>query len=392
MLAIEVMFQFGTYLTSPIVSKYIVFLGASIAVGGFVAGLNASVAMIVRPFVGWFADRVGKKALLLVSAVLFAVAAFGCALSPSPFFVGLFRGVQGVAFALRSAVLVSMVSLVVPRERLGTAVGWIGLASTLSCALGPAIGSAVGFAWGYSASFLFAGILFVAGLILAALIPFSVGKGKEGLSGVRDGVVVKKGEGRGRHSSIRIGDFLYKPALPITLVAGLMVVPNGAALTLIILAGDQRGIMGAAAYFVFFSLAALVSKPLVGRLSDRIGLTAAVAPMLVVELIATVLLAFMGSVFFLIAAGLCMGVGQSSAYSALQAEAVRVAGSDEVGRASNTFFVGPDIGMGMGPLAAGWAMETLGITAMFLLCGFLVLIALCVLLIFEWKRKGNARC
>ena len=135
---IEALFQFGAYMTNPIVSGYAVALGASIAVGGLLAGLSASMALAARPLTGWLADRLAKRSFLLIAAALFCVSAFGCALATPVVLIGLFRVLAGVAFAFRSAAVIALVSLAVPPARLGQAVGWTGIAQTVSCALGPA--------------------------------------------------------------------------------------------------------------------------------------------------------------------------------------------------------------------------------------------------------------
>ena len=41
LLLVEAVFQFATYLLNPVISSYVVLLGSSLAVGGFVAGLVA---------------------------------------------------------------------------------------------------------------------------------------------------------------------------------------------------------------------------------------------------------------------------------------------------------------------------------------------------------------
>ena len=120
LLLVEAVFQFATYLLNP---GDLQLRGAawasSLAVGGFVAGLVASAALAMRPFTGWIADKLSKTTLLVMAAALFSVAAFGCATVSSVFWIGVFRVVQGVAFAFRSAVVVSLVSVVVSQDHCG---------------------------------------------------------------------------------------------------------------------------------------------------------------------------------------------------------------------------------------------------------------------------------
>lgn len=395
---IEALFQFGAYMTNPIVSGYAVALGASIAVGGLLAGLSASMALVARPLTGWLADRLAKRSFLLIAAALFCVSAFGCALATSVVLIGLFRVLAGVAFAFRSAAVIALVSLAVPPARLGQAVGWTGIAQTVSCALGPAAGALVIGAAGYAASFAAAGVLFSAGFLLClAVREPRAGRGAPGVSRAGEGAAPARGprasgspaptSGRGVRARLR--SIIYLPNVPIALMAGLSIVPHGVAVTLLLTAGEMRGIAGVSAYFAVYAAAALVSKPTAGRLTDRWGMRRVAAPALAVELVGTVLLALMASLPAVLVAAACMGVGQASAYSAIQAEAVRGVPACELGRASNTFYIGTDVGMGFGPMALGVVLQLAGVTAMFLAGSVLVLLALGTLAAYHpSKPKG----
>ena len=97
----------------------------------------------------------------------------------------------------------------------------------------------------------------------------------------------------------------------------------------------------------------------------------------------------MASLPAVLVAAACMGVGQASAYSAIQAEAVRGVPACELGRASNTFYIGTDVGMGFGPMALGVVLQLAGVTAMFLAGSVLVLLALGTLAAYHpSKPKG----
>lgn len=159
--------QMALYLTRPITASYAVSLGASVAAAGFVAGLLATAAVVVRPLSGSFSDLFSKKNLLVAAAALFAVSAFGCATATTTLMLGAWCAVQGFAFAFKSTLIISMASLVVPRESLGSGVGWLSIAYTVACALGPAIGSSLGGSFGYPVVYLLSACLLVVGFVLA---------------------------------------------------------------------------------------------------------------------------------------------------------------------------------------------------------------------------------
>lgn len=378
LLLIEAVFQFATYMMNPIISSYVVFLGASLAVAGFVAGLVASSALVMRPFTGWIADRLSKSTLLVLAAALFTAASFGCAFAPDVWWIGLFRVLQGIAFALRSAVVVSLVTVVVSHDFLGRAVGWVGVVTTASCAIAPSVAVGIGARVGYFGCFMIAGALFAVGLVLAVLfkLPHDIR------------VCHRMLREQGKHVDdrvFRLRNFVYVPAIPYSMMAALSGVPHGINVSLLLTVGDVRGIAGVSLYFTLYALSALVSRPLAGRLCDTKGFGIVVAPALIIELTGVAVLVVMSSVAAAALAGVLIGIGQGSAYSALQAEAVRNAGVQELGRASNTFYIGPDINMGMSPFVGGFIMQTWGVAAMYTVCFGFVFAAL-ILFLFMKKR------
>ncbi len=101
--------------------------------------------------------------------MLFTIAGFGCAFAPSLELLGFFRATQGIAFALKSVILVGFVAFIVPHDYVGTAVGFFTIASTVASALAPTVGELVGSTFGYSNSFLVAGCFYLFGFILILL-------------------------------------------------------------------------------------------------------------------------------------------------------------------------------------------------------------------------------
>lgn len=375
---IETMLQFGLYLTRPLIAGYAVSLGASLAVAGFLAGLLATAALIMRPMSGIVTDRLGKKGLLVVSCALFAVSALGCALFRSVPLAAAFLALQGFAFAFKSTVVVSLASLVVPASKLGSGVGWLGVAYTIACALGPALGSFVGGAVGYAGAFAVSATLLFAGLVLAVLFKAP----RETCAHAVPTAPSRSGCG--------FAAWFHGPTLLLSAVAGLLMVAQGVTSSFVLLVGDMRGIEGASLYFLVYSLATLAARPLAGRASDSFGVRAVALPMMLLAAFGMTAAAFLESFAGVVVAGACMGVGQGSAYCALQAESVRGVPQDRVGRAANTFYLGPDLCMGLGPVVGGFVLQAAGAAALFLFNAAAVLLGLILLAVFGSRRRGSS--
>lgn len=380
LLAFDTIYQFGAYMTNSIISVYAVALGATYAVAGLLAGMNPGTSMAVRPITGFVADLLSKKTLLVLCAILFFAATLGCAVFESFVLLGACRVLQGASFALRSACVVSLTARVVPKSRLATGMGWLGLSSIIANAVGPMIGETVGQAFGYSTSFLLTSGLLLVGLALA--VAFRMPKDASAVSTAKKPITLTK-----LKDAFHVKNFLYKPSIPLTIMAGLSGIPMGISIALVILAAEQRGIEGATLYFTFYAVAAFVAKPLMGRVTDAVGAGKVTVPLLLTELAGVFVLAFMADTWMVALGGALIGIGQGSVYSVLQAESVRNVDPSEAGRAANTFYIGPDINMCTSPIIGSILLDTFGVTALY---SYAALAMLTCIGIFVWRESGKS--
>lgn len=378
LLAFDVIYQFGAYMTNTVISVYAVTLGATYAVAGLMAGLNPGASMASRPFTGLIADLASKKALLVASAALFLAATLGCALFESLALIGACRVLQGVSFALRSVCVVALVARVVPESRLHGGMGWMGLSSVVSTAVGPLLSQQVGTAVGYRGSFLIASGLLAVGVALA--LAFRRPPRSD------DDAARPRPTLRSLRAAASWRSLIYRPNLVYTAMAGLSGVPQGMSVALIILAADQRGIAGATLFFTAYALAALVGRPLMGRVADGLGARRIVLPLFAVELAAVVVLGTMASTAMIVVGGLLLGIGQGSLYPVLQAEAVRGVPPEAMGRAANTFYIGPDVNMCLSPIVGGVLLGSLGVGALYAFGGAAVVVAA---ILFLWRARHS---
>jgi MFS family permease len=88
---------------------------------------------------GRLADRYGRRRLYRLGMVGFAVAALASALAPNPWVLIAARTVQGGAGAAVMASALALALPLVPAERRGVAMGWLGIAGSGASLLGPLI-------------------------------------------------------------------------------------------------------------------------------------------------------------------------------------------------------------------------------------------------------------
>jgi EmrB/QacA subfamily drug resistance transporter len=89
---------------------------------------------------GATSDRVGRRRIFVVGLVIFVCASLGCALSTSPLFLNLARGVQGVGAAGMFATSLALLASAFHGKERGTAVGIWGATIGAAVAIGPLVG------------------------------------------------------------------------------------------------------------------------------------------------------------------------------------------------------------------------------------------------------------
>lgn len=103
---------------------------------------------------GRLADMVGRRRLLLAGLGTFVIASIACGLAPRLWVLIAARAVQGAGAALMMSLTMAFIADVVPRERVGRAMGLLGTMSAIGTALGPSLGGALTAAIGWRAIFL----------------------------------------------------------------------------------------------------------------------------------------------------------------------------------------------------------------------------------------------
>jgi MFS transporter, DHA1 family, multidrug resistance protein len=226
---------------------------------------QALAMMIASPVWGALADRFGRKRMveraLYSGAVLIALMAF---VRSAEELVAL-RVIQGLTTGVVAATT-SMVASVVPRDRLGYAMGVMQTALWSGVSVGPVIGGVLEYAFGYRAAFaITAGLLLVGGLLVTTLVRerfVPPPRGRGGVRGFTAGLAaVVAAPSVTTIFAVRFlawsGRTMIVPFLPL-FVAALMA---GSAA-----AGIVTGLAIGAS-----SLAGTLTSIALGRLGDRVG-------------------------------------------------------------------------------------------------------------------------
>ena len=173
-LAASFCFMASPMLVTPLITGFSGSIGASAALMGIIGGLTNLCSLLCRPLVGNLADRVSKYRMCFLGAGLAALACVGYIAAFHPGLVIAARVVNGVGYACSSVCVSTWLSNLLPKEKIGSGMGFYGMMNALAMAVAPAIGISVYHALGYHAAF---GAALAFALGAALLIQFVKDKG-----------------------------------------------------------------------------------------------------------------------------------------------------------------------------------------------------------------------
>lgn len=341
-------FAFSSFHLLP---KYLaVELGAGPGTIGAVAGVFGAAAVVTTLGLGSCIDRVSRRTLLTVAALLMAAtaAAFICVDSVGVMLY-LLRTLQGVAFTMQMAAMSTLIVEMAPAPRLGEAMGLSGSAMLIMNAVAPAIDEPLADAVGWPAVF---GLAVIAALVSALLL----GQGSAAeRQRVNNNAAARAGLGqvlRSRQSSAYVGVVL------------LSAIAFAAMFTFLQPLALESGYHDVGGFFIAYALAAVVVRVFFGWAADRLGRRAAATAALVLYVVVVAYVALFGATS-LYGIGAVFGVAHGVFYPSLSALALEHTRVDQRGRLMTLFAGAFNLGAWGGAAALGLIAEGAGYGAVF---------------------------
>ena len=318
---------------------YIQSLGGTEAQAGMCAAFFCLVAVVVRPFVGWWLDNGARRAVLVAGLVLLALAPVGYVCVPVLSMAILFRMVHGAALSLSNSTTATVASDVIARPRFAEGMGYFGMATALASAIAPALGlELMGF--GFNVLYLAAAAISVLALVLFCFIR------------------TPKPQVEKRPLSLK--GLVNRDSLPATCTMLVFMFTFGALENFVAIYAANEGLPSGSLYFVVMSVVLLLVRVFLGKLVDERGEAFFVYTGNAAMICALLLLAFVPNVATFLVSGALAGYAFGGLEPALQSMAVHTATDETRGSANSTFLCGYDIGYGLGGGVSGVLITSVG--------------------------------
>lgn len=332
---------------SPVLPRFAESLGAAPELIGMVVAASTVTGVLFKLPAGALSDVYGRRRVMLLGAVFFAVPPFLYPLVDNAGALLALRFVHGFATAIFAPVASAYVAGLGEQAR-GARLGWFSSANDLGATAGPLIGGVILYATAsFATSYLVVGLLGVLAFGSALFVPEAeVKRPAAGRSMAERAAELRDG----LHEVVTTPAVLTAAAAEATLYLGF-----GAFLGFLPLYARTTGLDDAqiALVLALQLTVALSTKPLTGNLSDRLGRK----PVIVLGLLATAaalpLIFRMSSFAGLLAVVPLLGLGIAAVTPATNALIADLVAARRLGAGMGVFGTIWDVGEAAGPILAG---------------------------------------
>lgn len=339
-LAASFFYMASPMLVTPLITGFSKSIGASAGVMGFIGGLMNLCSLFCRPIAGNLADKISKYKLSFIGAALMALACIGYIFAPNEAALVSARIINGLGFACCSVCLSTWMSNMLPKEKIGSGMGFYGTMNALAMALAPAIGVSVYQTFGYRTAFC---IAFVFALAILVVIQFVGDRGEPVKEESKPSRTIK--------SSVRLVDI---KVLPIAFIIMLFAIPYCATQSFLVTYVETRGLSVAVSmFFPAYAVVLIILRLTLRNLFDKLPFRVFLLTSCICELLAILLLTVMCNNIVMLLASAFLAGGYGVMSSVCQSTAMLLAGKEKRGLANSTYYIGLDLGMTLGPMIGG---------------------------------------
>ncbi len=346
---------------------YIQSLGGTEAVAGICAAAFSFVAVIIRPFVGWWLDNGVRRAALVAGLVLMGLAPLGYVFVPVLSVAIAIRMMHGVGLSFSNSTTATVASDVICRPRFAEGMGYFGMATALASAIAPALGLSLMEGFGFNVLYAVAAVIAGLGLVLFAFV-----------RAPKVDVPKKK---------LDLRTIINRDSLPATVTMLIFMFTFGALENFVAIFASEASLPSGSIYFLVMSAMLLLVRITLGKLVDQRGEAFFVYSCNAAMLVAFLLLAFVPNDVTYILSAVLAGYAFGGLEPSLQSMAVHTSTEETRGSANSTFLCGYDIGYGLGGGIAGSLITGLGYSAMWSIVSLACVLSVIVYVV--WARHSD---
>lgn len=351
-------------------------LHASLSQAGLASGIYIIGTLFARLFMGKTLELIGRKAVLRYGALFYLVTTIAYLHIPSIGVLYLVRLLNGFGYGTVSTATNAIVTAYIPKSKHGEGINYYGLSTSLAAAIGPFIGMILLNTTSFYMIILFSIILILLTTIACFIFP------------VKN--IQLSAEHRASLSRWSIDSFIEKKVLFISFIAFLMGLSYSSVLSFLSSYAKVIDLVGASSFFfVVYALVITATRPLSGRIFDARGENAVMYPSYLFLTAGLLLLSISSASWMLLVSGGLIGLGYGTFMSNGQAICLKaVPNSHRIGIALSTYFIGLDLGLGVGPYILGELRELLSFQGLYLVASLIPIVCTVLYALF-YRSKAE---
>jgi MFS family permease len=360
---------------NPTIPLYITELGGSPFVVGLTISSFAATSVIARPFVGYWSDRWSECGVLGLGLMILAISML---LWFFPFVtaVMLANALRGIGWAGVNAGGYALLALIAPQSRRGEASGYYSGAQSTPTVIFPAIAL-----WLLQAPF--------GGYNLVFIVMIALGLGGAAVCYLMARQIpnTRRQSDQPQSAAPWWRQIITLSERGVLLPAALMFCNQlsfPAITSFIVLYTREIGIDRIGSYFIVSGITSVLARPLLGRVSDRIGVGYSLIATFTLQSLALVLMVLAFNFAMILLAGVLYMLGMAIGGASTLIIAMNRATPERRGRFMASFSMAYPLGYGLGAFITGSAIDMIGYSWTYLLLAVLGGAGL-VLTMINWK-------
>jgi MFS family permease len=364
-------FSFTVFLSAfqllPTAPFHILDLGGSTFASGLFLGFLTYSSAFSAPLTGAIADRIGQRRVLLISSVAITVFSILYGLLTDYRWMLALVILHGIFWSGLLSASAAYMTNMLPERRRAEGIGYWGLSTVAALAVAPTLGF-----WIYRRGWWWLCAVSAALNIAMAIIASQLESTPV--------VAAPAHEPRRRLLEWRV-----------LIMSGTLFLYSfgyGGITSFTALYADANHVTPKAIYLTTFAIVILLTRPMAGRLGDRLGYRRVFLPCLVLISAGLACLAIGGTRPLLIASAIIFGAGFGTAYPVYVGYVMREIGAARRGAAFGAILAAFDTGIGTGSTTIGWIIQHYGFRSAFGAAATLSALALPYFLIVDRRFKA----
>ncbi|MDN5214173.1 MFS transporter [Fulvivirgaceae bacterium BMA12] len=362
----------GFYFLLPTLPFYVVNdLGQDESRVGYIIGIYALSALLIRPVAGYALDAYGRKSVYLWSLLAYVLISGLYIWVDSYVSLLILRILHGLSWGVITNGGITIASDLVPEKRRGEGISYFSLSITLSMALGPLVGLSILEQSNFQMLFIWTFIISLLALAMALMIQY-----------VKIPPAPKKLTWAGVYE---------KKVVHITLMMLVTAVTYGGLMSFLTLYAEELAISNIPLVFLVFAIGVASLRPFSGQFMDKNGPRVIILWSFTITVFGYILLSQTKTEYLFLLACFITGVGNGLIMPTILTMTANLVGADRRGVANSTIYSATDLGIGLGSILLGYVVKIMGLSNMFLLAGLLLILPLVYFFLVAYRHYNFNR-